>query len=305
MVKMPLQSANRTLTCIILAGITFLFCGVAVAKPNDIQLNGLGRPATNAQSDPASVRFRLLTSELALALSSKPLTPAETLGISGFEYFIGFGYADISETESYWQGQPGSPVFEGVRQERKIPKGVLIPSIHLRKGLPLSTEIGVQGNYFASSEMFMVGVDLKVALHESFFRWFPSIAIRGAASTLFGAGDFIISTGEADLLISLPIGIGNMVRIDPYIGFGIMRMDATSDVIDATPYDLRDQGGGPTGSLFTFTRQKLEDNDFTRLVIGAHAQITFIKLIYELDVGTIKYNDTTLQTHTFQIGFDA
>lgn len=278
---------------------------VAMASPHDIQLRGLGRPQTNSLDDPAVKRFRLLTSELALALAPKPLSPAETLGVSGFEFSIGSSHADISEDLSYWQGQPGSPIFEAAIRDRKIPGMLWIPYIHLRKGLPTSTEIGINGSYLAGSNMFMVGADFKIALHESYIRWFPSISVRAAASTLFGAGDFVVTTGEADLIVSLPIGIGGMVRINPYLAFGLMGMDATSDVIDETPYDVRDQGGGPSGSLYTYPRMKLTENLFKRLVIGTQVQTSFIKLLYEIDVGQIGFADKVLMSHTFQVGFDA
>ncbi len=278
---------------------------VAMASPHDIQIRGLGRPQTNSLDDPAVKRFRLLTSELALALAPKPLTPAETLGVSGFEFSLGASQADISEDLNYWQGQPGSPIFEAAIRDRKIPAALWIPYIHLRKGLPISTEIGINGSYLAGSNMFMVGADLKIALHESYIRWFPSISLRGAASTLFGADDFVVTTGEADVIVSLPIGIGGMVRINPYLAFGLVGMDATSDVIDETPYDVRDQGGGASGSLYTFPRMKITENIFNRFVIGTQVQTSFIKLLYEIDIGQLNFADKTLLSHSFQVGFDA
>ena len=225
--------------------------------------------------------------------------------MSGFEFFVGTGHANISINESYWQGQPGAPIFEGAIRDRKQPEVLWTPSVHVRKGLPLSTEIGIQGTYLAFSDIFMVGADAKIALHESYWRWFPSIALRGAASTLFGTSDFVITTAEADLLISIPIGINDMVRVDPYIALGMMAMDATSDVIDATPYDTRDQGGGDEGSLYTYRRMKLADNTFKRIATGLHVQAGFIKLVYELNIGIIDFTNKRLNSHVFQIGFDA
>jgi len=302
MVKYPPIQAIKGLSIV---AAVILQCSIGLASPHDIQLRGLGRPQSNSLDDPAVNRFRLLTSELALALAPKPLSPAETLGVSGFEFSVGSSHADISESYKYWQGQPGAPIFEAAIRDRKIPAVFWVPYIHLRKGLPISTEIGINGSYLAFSNMFMVGADLKVALHESYIRWFPSIALRGAASTLFGAGDFVVTTGEADIIMSLPIGIGGMVRINPYLGFGLMMMDATSDVIDETPYDVRDQGGGDSGSLYTYPRMKLEENRFRRFVIGTQVQTSFIKLLYEIDVGQIEFNKRTLMSHTFQVGFDA
>ena len=305
MKKTPLQQALTILSLCTLVGATLLSTSDAWANRYDIQLRGLGRPGSEAVNDPANNRFRLLTSELALALSSRPLQPAETLGVSGFEFFVGTGHANISINESYWQGQPGAPMFEGAIRDRKLPEVLWTPSIHVRKGLPLSTEIGIQGTYLAFSDIFMVGADAKIALHESYWRWFPSIALRGAASTLFGTSDFVITTAEADLLISIPIGINDMVRVDPSLALGMMAMAATSDVIDATPYDTRDQGGGDEGSLYTYRRMKLADNTFKRIATGLHVQAGFIKLVYELNIGIIDFTNKRLNSHVFQIGFDA
>jgi len=139
----------------------------AWAHRNDISLRGVGRPldASN-RNDPAVLRYRYLANELAAALTPKPLGPAETLGVSGFEFSLASSHTSINGSAGYWRGQPGNPVFEGVSQGHGQPKSFWTPTLHLRKGLPMSTELGITATYLAFSEMFMLGGELKIALHE-------------------------------------------------------------------------------------------------------------------------------------------
>jgi hypothetical protein len=180
---------------ILVAGL--MLPAAALANPNDIQLRGLGRPDSGSFLDPAVQRYRRLSSELALALAPRPLAPAETLGMAGFEFALVTTTADITEAADYWKGQPGQPIFEGVlpsHGSRDIPGAFWVPTAHLRKGLPMSTEIGITGAYLAFSEMFMMGADFKIALHESYFRWVPAVALRAAGGRLFGSSDLDMIT---------------------------------------------------------------------------------------------------------------
>src|SRR5207249_4102811 len=120
--------------------------------PFDISLRGLGRPQASSfrdvmdcPNDPAVMRYRSLSNELATAMAPRPLAPAETLGMSGFEFSLASAVTPIAYNEDYWKGQPGNPVFEGVLHQRAVPHNLWTPTAHLRKGLPLSTEIGVSG----------------------------------------------------------------------------------------------------------------------------------------------------------------
>ena len=132
----------------------------------------------------------------------------------------------------------------------------------------------------------------------------PSIAARAQVSTLFGASDLVVTTAETDIIASFPIGLQGLVRITPYVGAGLMFVDATSDVIDSTPYDDRDQSGGPRGSLYTFDRLNWRDNSVRRLVAGVRAQIMIFVASYEINLSTIPSTGDLLQSHSLLLGFD-
>ena len=236
------------------------------------------------------------------------MAPAETLGISGFEFSLVSTYADISQDERYWTGQPGSPVFLGVADGEGIPTGFWIPTLHIRKGLPLSTEVGITASYLAFSEMFLLGAEGKIALHEKFTKYMPDLAARGAIGSLFGNSDMKLTTIEADVLASYAFGIDGVMQLTPYVGWGLVFIDVISGVIDETPYTVtdrvRDQNGQESGSLYVFERLVWNENRNQRIVAGARANFAFIEVVYELDIGLIDSTQSSLMSHSFKIGFD-
>jgi hypothetical protein len=311
----------RQLVLGLMLAATWVLPAPAQANPYDISLRGLGRPRDATLSDPAVQRYQNLTSELVFALAPRPLAPAETLGISGFEFSIASTTADINDTAAYWQGQPGMPVFEGVlpsHGEKGVPKVFWVPTVHLRKGLPMSAELGINASYLAWSEMTMLGVDGKIALHESYFRWVPAVSVRGSVSRLFGSSDLDIVAFETDLMASLPFGIGGMVQVTPFAGFGLWWAHVNSQVLDETPYrtvdcisipgrciaDNVDQKGGEDGSLYTFPTLEWNENRHSRVFFGARVTVAMMEVIYELDIGVVGGEAGTLTSHTFKLGFD-
>jgi hypothetical protein len=198
--------------------------------------------------------------------------------------------------------------MEGVLHNRKVPGMLWTPTAHLRKGLPLSTELGIQGTYLAFSEMFMLGAELKIALHESFIRWVPALSARVAFGRLFGSSDLDILTGEGDVMTSLPVGIGGMAQLTFYAGGGLLFAHVNSYVIDETPYavaDPDDQKGGLDGSLYNFPTLSWESNTYPRGFGGLRLNVAMIELLYELNVGFMKIDgQKQLISHTIKIGFD-
>ena len=269
------------LGCVILSGP--LTPTPAAAYRNDISLRGLGRPQAQDLKDPAVRRYRRLASELTAALAPRVLQPAETLGMSGFEFSVVSTVAGISGESAYWQGQPGNPVLEGGMQaDRKVPLSLWVPSIHLRKGLPLSTEVGASATYLSFSEMFMLGGEVKLAIHESFFRWVPALSVRGAIARLMGSSDLDIITGEFDVLASLPIGIGGMLQVTPFLGYAHIMAQFNSQVIDETPHIVNvetggDQYGGDDGSLYNFPTIDWGDNQFPRFFGGFRFNVAMLE----------------------------
>jgi hypothetical protein len=272
---------------------------LSVANPWDISLRGLGRP----DRDPsAQQRFRGLSTELSFALAPRPMQPAETLGMSGFEFAFANSLTDINQNADYWTGQPGEPIFE-----RERPKALWTPTLQFRKGLPLSTEIGVQGTYLAYSELFMLGGEFKFALHEQFFRWFPTLSVRLAAGRLMGSREIDLLTLEGDVMASLAFGVGGMAQLTPYLGYGQLAAHVNSAVLDSTPFsvsDPNDQKGGVGGSLYNFDTLVWYNNRYSRIFGGLRVNVAMIEVLFECNVGILGFVNRNVASYTIKLGFD-
>jgi hypothetical protein len=295
-----MSAMQRTFVLILALGV--LAPSAARAARYDISLLGLGDPATKAAQD----RFKALSGELALVLAPRPMQPGETLGLSGFEVSVANSWSSISSGQAYWQGQPGSPILEGASAGKQVPGGLWTPTLHIRKGLPFSTEIGVQATYLSFSSLYMIGAEAKVAIHESYFRWFPSLAVRAAVGRLMGSSELDLLTLEADAVASLPFGVAGVARVTPYLGYGQMGVHANSYVLDRTPYvvlDPNDQRGSP-GSLVTYPTINWYQNLYPRYFGGLRINTAIIELLYEANVGITSFGKKQVVTHTLKLGFD-
>jgi hypothetical protein len=300
----------RLVASVVVVVVALAAPGAAMARPLDISLRGLGRPdldpacATDSLGCPTTLRLRGLSAELAMALAPRVLQPAETLGVAGFELSAATTLSSISNKADYWQGQPGAPIIE---PGNTVPSMLVVPTVHLRKGLPLSTELGVEASYLAQSQLFMLGAELKVALHEQFIEYLPAVALRIAAARLFGSTELEMLTFEADGMISYAFGIGGMVQLTPYLGYGQLAVHVNTAVLDETPYvvlDPTDQTGGPTGSLYTFPTLQWTKNRYGRWFGGLRFDVAALELLYEFEYTQTSFGSRRVVGHTIKLGFD-
>lgn len=162
----------------------------------DIDL-GLG-PTLLSQEE-----FKDLSEEMGLALSYLPLSPAESLGILGIDIGVEVTAANIREDHSYWTKVTEDP-----------PSQIILPKLHIQKGLPFGFDIGAVYSKVPQSNVSMVGGELKWAFISGNAVW-PAVAIRGSYTRLLGVDDLDLETIGADLSISKGLAF-----VTPYAGIG-------------------------------------------------------------------------------------
>jgi hypothetical protein len=153
----------------------------------------------------------------------------------------------------------------------------------------------------------MLGAELKVALHEQFIQYLPAVALRIAVGRLFGSTDLELLTLEADAMVSYAFGVGGMMQIVPYLGYGQMAVHVNTAVLDETPYTVlnpADQRGGADGSLYTFPTLQWYKNRYSRWIGGVRFDIAAIELLYELDYAPTSFGTKSVLSHTVKLGFD-
>lgn len=217
-------------------------------------------PAPNGFAEPdaaAQLAYRQLVSELGVALSPKFLTPADTVGYSGFQFALDASFTSISnqpcaagDTVDRCPWTKGVSGRDSAGNPRAIPGYVSTLSILARKGiwLPLpSFEIGAGATKLLQSDIFAVVVYAKFALHEGFHDWpIPSLSVRGSGMRVLGASQLDLTIGQIDAEVSKSFGLFGTVTLVPYLGAAALWIVARGQVLDTTP-DVDAYRQGPNG----------------------------------------------------------
>jgi len=267
--------------------------GLALGAPNDFRIQNLGNPNTDNTADAA---FQAFAKEFGAALSSTDLTPPGTLGHSGFSVA-----AELSVI-SLLGVVPGTTVT-GTDPTFFIPtegdyKGVsLLPSLHVRKGLPWSFEIGVRVGYLDKSNMAVATWEAKWAGNEG-FALLPDLAVRVHATRLFNTRDFDLGTGGVDFSVGKKWAIGGMITITPYGGWDLVFVGAaTNRLVDFQQDRTESQAYSSQYAQLTNSGQykevKLLENGHSRFYAGFRFVGGVIQILGEVSasaLGTIKVN---------------
>ena len=164
---------------------TTVWVGNATAGNNDIVLS-----PTLQQSE-----FVSLVDELG--------SPAELLGISGFEIGLSFTAVDID-----------TPLWDKAVSDANAPSLLFIPRLTARKGLPLGIDVGVSYISGPDSNISVLGAELRKSLLEG-TPVTPSLSIIGHASRLNGVDSLDLSTYGLDFGISKKLPL-----LTPYAAIG-------------------------------------------------------------------------------------
>jgi hypothetical protein len=242
-------------------GFALSWQAVARADKNDLNLANLcqttGATATtqgtNSCLDPTSLdynsaqsRYRSLMSELGVVVAPRLMTPADTLGYAGFQFSAELGITSINNNRKVNGDASGIAYWNGIEGVTASDPNAARPSSSLttvggfvRKGLwfPLpAVEIGAGAVDILGSHMYAMQGYAKIALQEGFHDWvLPSFAVRGSASQLLGTSQANLTVWGVDVLMSKAFSIGGTARIEPYLGWNFLFIDARSGVIDTTP----------------------------------------------------------------------
>jgi hypothetical protein len=219
----------------ILVTCAALVSTLAQADRNDFRIQLLGNPL----SDPvgANANFQAFAKELGAALTSTNLTPAETLGHSGFSVTGELSVISLRGVTPTSPGQgPSTPDLSFLfPTEANFSGPLLLPSMHVRKGLPWSFEAGVRVGWIDRSSMGVATVEGKWAGNEG-FALLPDVSVRVHATRLFNTRDFDLSAGGLDFSVGKQFAIGGMISLTPYGGWDLVFVSAgTYRMVDFRP----------------------------------------------------------------------
>jgi hypothetical protein len=285
----------------LLAGAVLLLLPVAAQASNNFTLQRFGtcdEPGPNKNCLRTSTKdkaFRSFAGQLGEVMTIKGVAPADSPGVAGFVFQIDRSFNDFDVktdgAENPWvlahkTGKPEASM--GTTQ------------IHVRKGLPFSFEVGTVLTLLDDSDLMAVGVEGKWSLHEDIFWPLPDLAIHGGVNTLLGSSDLVLTNLQIDALTSLPIGIGSVVNLTPFGGYGVVLPFSASRLIDTTPGDARPAVDSGDNDLKNQPEVSFSLDTEVRpvAVVGARFQWAMLDLTYQS-----QFSDT-VTSQSVSIGAD-
>jgi hypothetical protein len=231
----------------VLSLLVLVVAGAASADENDFRIYKLGNPMMGGTgfTPNANGNYRVFARQFAAAMTSATLMPPETLGHAGFAFSAEISTVFITEDPKGVNGitmptqravpcdvadmcGPGGGFKNGMSSP------LLIPSVHVRKGLPYSFELGGRMGWIQNSRMFVGMLELKWALNEG-FTYLPDISVGGRVAKLINSTDFDLTTGGLDVAIGKQFALGGMLTLTPYVGWNLMFVGSTTNPVDFNP----------------------------------------------------------------------
>lgn len=291
----------RNSACLAATLCVLAFAGAARANPMDLTLSRLydaGRCTREALGQPNASSicadqdaFRELSREFGLAMAPGLLAPAETLGYAGFYLALEGTLTTINSSSD-----DRTNVWFRATEDQNPDKVLFVPSIHARKGLPFSFELGTSVSYVAATEQVLLGADIRWAILEGYRTgwkaYFPDISVRGAVNRLTGDDEMDLTVWSIDVALSHPFAVSGMMTITPYAGYQFIQTIAdTSLVLNG----MNDPAGAGTLIDCSGNRDEYQTNcvggvygppglrylEFDREYIDRHRGFVGVRLMYE------------------------
>jgi hypothetical protein len=215
------------------------------AFPATVQPSGMSDQGGEVVLDPELLgdSWRGLVKELGTAVANQPITPAASLGLYGWEVSASSQFWFIQAKERDGELSP----WDRAWADEDPPEYLVVPTIGIRKGLPLSTEAGFNVGWVAGSSTGIVQGYGRLAVLEA-YRPAPDLSVQvgysgyiGNDEVELGVLDLGITLGTTALTGTIP-GV-NSAEISPWVNVSTLRISASPRGID--PDVLDDIGAVP------------------------------------------------------------
>lgn len=238
------------------------------AFPEAVSLRAMedyqGTATEPVASDYVADGYHTLVKELGLVVANKPLAPAETLGINGFSVTAGTSIAFIRTGTLDGENPTGWDLAD---PDEDPPLFLYVPTLAVRKGLPLSFEVGVNAGWIGPTEDATFG---------AYGRWAPIEGWRQAPDLVFQVGyagyvgNDELELGVMDASVTLgytfPFGVTEGIHqasFAPFVGVGQVRVHG------APRLDLSDSSlEGRVAEVSGFKKSDVFDKQYAPLRIS-------------------------------------
>ena len=161
--------------------------------------------------DLTQAEFGQLSKDFTAAASYKGVSPAEPLGVTGFDIGV-----EVSSTKmehgDVWKkaGADSSTLY--------------MPKVHIHKGLPFNIDVGASMTAVPGTDIKLVGGEIKYAFIAGNVA-VPAVSVRAAMTRLLGVVQLDLDTRSLELTVSK-----GFLNVTPYAGVGKVWGTATPHV---------------------------------------------------------------------------
>jgi len=166
--------------------------------------------------------FYELSQDLGAALSYKPLEPADTLGIAGFDLGIAVTGTSMVNTSVLRTASSDASVYSTLPE----------PGIRAIKGLPFNVDVGLVYSRVPETSINLFGGELKWAVLPGDLV-LPAVALRATITRLNGVGQLDFEAESADVSVSK-----GFLLATPYIGTGEVWSRTSTDGLPLSQVNL-------------------------------------------------------------------
>lgn len=175
-----------------LSALCVLACCTHSVMAANLNIGALGSQA----------QFRAFSEDMGAALSYKAATPAEPLGITGFDLAV-----DVSSTQLQ-----NSALLQKVGGSTST--SLLVPKLQIEKGLPFDIDVGAFYTAIPTTNISLYGGNLRYAILPGGIAE-PAVAVRGAFTNISGVTGWSLSTKSLDVSVSK-----GFAMVTPFAGVG-------------------------------------------------------------------------------------
>ena len=198
------------------------------------------------------------------------------------------GNGTTADNKAYWVTEANTTAADGTTPSAP-PGQLLLPTLHIRKGLPFSFEFGADAGWIINSSMVALSVDAKWTLNEG-FKFLPDLTVRGTGTRLVGANELDLTLAAFDIALSKAFTVGGIANLTPFLGWSRIFLDAASAIINFDPYHQENgraaNGSGRDQSDSVFRELKLGATQFDRFYGGLRYIQGVAVLAFEVDYAT-------------------
>jgi len=229
---------------LLLAAALLLTASPALAGyPQDVSLSQLdsyqGESYTNTSQIAAD--YQTVVQDLGVGIANKP-QGSSTLGVDGYD--VSMGSTLVFVTGNRFKGGPTA--WERVREGNQATGALWVPDVSLRKGLPLSLEVGAHLGWMSFTRQGVVGGYGRVAPLEGQPK-LPELAFQVGYTGYVGNDELELGVTDASVIVgkTVPFASQQSSKTHTIQPFGAVGMDWIKATPVLSPDRLAELGIGP------------------------------------------------------------